>query len=432
MSTWFTSIIYQPEDRIVTDYEGYDQWCKDAEACGIDCHELIGWDKGGLERDYPEYVPEEKLGGREGFRKLLRSIDERGKKCLVFVNYNILDSCTEWYRKELNKYKHHDIYGNTPNWMAWGESTLLARKSINVRRHHLSSVVEPIIDTLEEYFLDLVRDGAHGFQIDKLCVGSTLDFNSLNKEKPDVALCEGLVKALADLYEKCREINPEFNMAAEAGQDRLIPYFSVYYRNSNSNKISPLRFVFPEWTSCQHIGVPYDYTGVNGAVLTGSVICVEPDAYQGSLNQPMWEKLGSYIKEIERIRNEIKEIIFTGKYYDTLGANVTWISSVNDKEKGKVMDIIGAEVMIPGGVNSSINENFGGLFYAVHSDLEDKVRAIVVINNGEKKAKYLWEFTHRPVKKAKLYSPFKSVRIVDVGTSLVIKPEGLHILVEER
>ena len=40
-------------------------------------------------------------------------------------------------------------------------------------------------------------------QIDKLCVGSTLDFNPLNTLPPDTALCEGLVQGVARLYEKC-------------------------------------------------------------------------------------------------------------------------------------------------------------------------------------------------------------------------------------
>ena len=86
---WFSSIIYQPEDKLIADYETYNTWCQDAEKYGIDCHEIIGWDKGGLERDYPDYVPEEKLGGKEGFQSLLQSIKSRNSKSLVFVNYNI-------------------------------------------------------------------------------------------------------------------------------------------------------------------------------------------------------------------------------------------------------------------------------------------------------------------------------------------------------
>ncbi|MCP4310948.1 MAG: hypothetical protein GY790_06765 [Bacteroidetes bacterium] len=36
----------------------YDKWMVDAQKYGIDCFELIGWDKGGLERDYPVYETE--------------------------------------------------------------------------------------------------------------------------------------------------------------------------------------------------------------------------------------------------------------------------------------------------------------------------------------------------------------------------------------
>ena len=111
-SSWFSSIIYQPEDRIVADYKTYDQWTKDAEEYGIKCHELIGWNKGGLERDYPEYYPEPKLGGWEGYRALLGSIKSRGTRCLTFVNYNILDSAGEEYRRDLKTYTRQDQFGS--------------------------------------------------------------------------------------------------------------------------------------------------------------------------------------------------------------------------------------------------------------------------------------------------------------------------------
>ena len=216
-SAWFTSIIYQPEDKVVADYETYDRWTKDAQKYGIDCFELIGWDKGGLERDYPVYQPEEKLGGRDGFRKLLKSIDSDGGKCLVFNNYNILDQNTEWYKNELYQFKQQDGFGQQNIWMGWGESTLMARKQLSVRYHVRSSVTPEFEKILSDQFLDLVRDGAHGFQMDKVCVGGALDFNPLNTMKPDVALFEGLVQAIHRLYEECRAVNPDFRMASEFG-----------------------------------------------------------------------------------------------------------------------------------------------------------------------------------------------------------------------
>lgn len=405
-SAWFSSIIYQPEDKIIADYNLYDQWCREAfDQAGIDCYELIGWDSGGLERNYPDYTPEEKLGGKDGFIKLLKDIDSSGGRCLVFVNYNVLDQNTDWYRSELYRYTHQDQFGKTPNWMGWGESTLIARTQLSVRRHVLSSVVPPMEKILEDHFLQIARDGAHGLQIDKLCVGSALDFNPLNQFKPDVALCEGLVQSVARVWQKCRQIDPDFCFASECSGDRFIPYIDVYYRSAGGTNISPLRYVFPEWTSAIHIGGGlFEFNGINGAVLTGAVICVEPQFYQGSLGHPHYRELARYLKEVERIRRELADIIFLGKYYDNLYA------TINLSGGGMPADLV----------------------YKTHGHYQTDRRAIVVANLSGQPYQYQWQFGHRDVQKAQLYTPFEPVREVLKGTPLEIKPEGLHILVESE
>ena len=399
---WFSSILHQPEDRIQTDYQGFAQWCREARQFGIDTCEVVGWDKGGLERDYPEYVPEDKLGGSAGFRKLLASINAAGGKCLVFVNYNFLDQNTDWYKRELHQYCQQDQFGKQPVY-GWGESTFLARKGVSVRRHVLASVIPPMERLLEEQFVQLVKDGAAGLQIDKINMGSTLDFNPLNTEKPDVAMCEGMVQAIARLLAKCRAINPEFCLAAEAVQDRLLPYVDVYYRNAEGSDIAPLRYVFPEWTACQHVADPYDCRGVNGAILTGAVICVEPFAYQGSLGHPLYAQLARYIQEVQRIREELADTIFLGTYYDTLEAEVTLIED-----------------------DAPANP----LQFRVHGHRETDRRAIVVANTTEQPADYRWRFAHREVRTAVLHVPFSATRTVAADDPLAIEGEALHVLVE--
>ncbi len=402
-SSWFSSIIYQPEDRIVTDFKGYNQWTRDAKKYGIGCYELLGWNKGGIDRDYPFYVPSKKLGGLKGFKNLLKSIKERGDHCLVFANYNMLDQNNNWYKEELHKYLAQDQFGNA-NWIGyWGESTLLARKGLSARHIARSSIVPGLEKILDDYLVQLVKDGAQGFQIDKVCVGSTLDFNPLNTAKPDVALCEGLVQAIGRLYKKCKSINPDFCMASEFGLDRLIPYFDIGYRNSAGYEISPLRYVFPEWTSCQHVSAPRDFKGVNGAILTGSVICVEPDSYQGTLDQPLYHDLAKYIQEVERIRKELTDIIFFGKYYDNLDAKVL---AVNKQQ-------------------SSV------LHYKVWGDLKTDQRAMVIANDSPDSVQYTWKFTNKNVKQVLLHEPFGKVITVNQGEPITIKGEGLNILVEK-
>ena len=404
-SSWFSSIIYQPEDRIVADFPTYDRWAKDAEEFGVKCDELIGWNKGGLERDYPEYYPEPKLGGWDAYKALLRSIKSRGSRCLTFVNYNILDSDGDEY-KSLKMYTRQDQFGGTPNWMAWGESTLIARLGLSVRRHLLAAVVPPLQDLLEKRFLQLVEAGADGFQIDKTVAGSTLDWNPLNTRKPDEALCEGLVEAIKSLLAKCRAVNPQFCIASESGLDRMIPYVDVYYRATSGSTISPLRYVFPEWTAVQHVSTPRDFRGINGAVLTGAVICVEPGSYQGTLADPLYRDLAMYLREIGRIRQELAPLIFLGNFYDNQGAQV---SAAEER---------------------SSNPRSPDVLFAVHGDITGKQRAIVVVNNSSTVRKYQWKFTHRQVETAKLHVPFEAVKAVASSDPLEIKGTGLHILVE--
>lgn len=401
-SAWFSSIIYQPEDRIIADYRKYDQWCRDAETYGIRCHELIGWNKGGLERDYPEYVPEEKLGGREGYRALQRSIKSRGSRCLTFVNYNVLDSSTDLYREKLHRYRQQDQFGNPSGRGAWGESTLIARKGLSVHQHVPASVTPELEKLLEGYYLELVKDGAQGFQIDKTNMSRGLDFNPLNPWKPDEALCEGMVKAVGAVYEKCRALDPEFCLASEHSQDRLIPYVDVAYRACAGYSIAPLRYVFPEWTAAQHIHTPRDFRGVNGAVLTGAVICVEPDLYQTSLANPLYRELAEYIREVGRIREHLADIVFLGKYLDEQGA----------------------EVVDRGGARAQ-----KALYFGVHAGARDGRKAIVVANDSPKPRTYAWRFTEGRVTQATLYAPFRQVRTVASGAALEIGGVGLHILV---
>lgn len=412
-SAWFTSILYQPEDKVIADFKTYGDWCRQAqELAGIDTFECIGWHSGGIERNYPEYSPEARLGGAEGWRAMLADVNARGGKCLAFANYNVMDQNTDWYKRELAQYTHQDGYGKTPNWMAWGESTLTARLALNVRRHVLASAVPGFDKVLEDRFVQVAKDGAAGLQLDKVCAGSALDFNPLNTLKPDVALCEGLVQSMKSLLEKCRAVNPDFCMASEAGQDRLIPFVDVFYRNAAGFDIAPLRYVFPEWTACQHVAAPYDFNGVNGAVATGAVICVEPGSYQDTLANPQYAALAAYIKEIGRIRAELADTVFLGNYYDNVGARV-----------------YDAKLDPAGGPPTYSQQT--SLVYRVHGNRETGRRAIVVANPTNTPRTYFWEFLTTPVEQVKVYEPFQPTRVVGRAEPLTIPAERVQILVAE-
>ena len=132
----------------------------------------------------------------------------------------------------------------------------------------------------------IAKDGADGLQIDKTVASALLDFNPLNTRKPDEAMTQGLVDGIERVYRKCKAVNPDFCLASEAVQDRLILYVDVFYRAAAGFSISPLRYAFPEWTACLHMGAARDFNTVNSAVMLGAVLCVEPQCYQAIARAP--------------------------------------------------------------------------------------------------------------------------------------------------
>jgi hypothetical protein len=395
---WFTSILKQPEDRVVGNYEDYVKWMKTASEYGIRTGELIGWDSGGLERNYPKYVPDKELGGWDGYENLIEEIHDLESRLLTFVNYHMLDSCTDEYHDRFHEFRNMDSFGNTENSWGWGESTLKAALRYDVRRHvRASPAIEEYQELLESYLLPLVRSGTDGFQIDKLVTGG-LDFNPRHDSDPDTVLNENLVRAVEQLYKQCQDINPEFALAGEASIDRFIPFIDVYYRGATPQNISPLRYAFPEWTSCVHCSSPYDYNAVNGALAFGAVLAVEPYQYTASMEEPGFTDLASYIKECLSLREEYKDRIFISDYLDDVGITIETESD--------------------------------DLIYKVHANYETDEKALVVANQGRESVDYKYQLTSAVKDELLLVQPFEDDRTVPAEGELTIPDEHVHILLE--
>jgi hypothetical protein len=281
-----------------------------------------------------------------------------------------------------------------------GRSTYPEEKSVS------RSGATPWIQLLEERFLKLVSAGAQGFQIDKLVVGSALDFNPLNTRPPDEALCEGLVDAVVRLVNKCREIDPEFSVAAEAQLDRYLSAIDILYRACRGYEITPLRIVFPECTAVQHIGSPGDYRGVNGAVLTGAVICLEPLRYQGDVGSPTFRRLDHYVQEVERLHGLLESRIFLSKFQDQHGVQLT-------RYEGQ-----------------SAASNVKPLYFGVHNEIATGKLTVVVANDSSQPVEFALRLSEMPESLLTKYVPFQEPIQTDQKARHRLEAYGLGIFAQ--
>jgi hypothetical protein len=358
--------------------------------------ELLGWDKGGIERDYPEYIPDERLGGWDAYRRVIERVAAADGNLLTFVNYQVLDACSPAYEQELHRFRRMDSFGQTENWMSWGESTLKASSGADSRRHVPASPAVPgFRELLDAYLVELVRAGSSGLQIDKLTVSGQLDFNPAHTRDPDVAMCEDLVQAIAGLLGQCRAIRPEVAFAGEAGSDRYVPLLDVFYRSATDRDISPLRYAFPEWTSCVHTGLALDRCSVNAAVMLGAVLVIEPLTYQAPLHDPRYAPALAYVTAVLALRRRFLDRIFLADYLD----------------RGDVrLSASGTEVD-----------------FRVHARTSDGARSVVVVNRARDARSY--ELAGLGDGQLWIHTPFAEP--VPFGGAAVIDGEGLHVLVSD-
>lgn len=70
----------------------------EAQAAGINTLFLLGWEKGGFARMWPDFEVADDMGGREMLQKGIDYIHSKGGKVILFLSYYLIDHQSEFYR----------------------------------------------------------------------------------------------------------------------------------------------------------------------------------------------------------------------------------------------------------------------------------------------------------------------------------------------
>ena len=324
-NAWQSIILANPEDVVVHRFSELPKLAADAKKYGITTFEIDGWDVGGIDRGYPQYRPNPRLGTPDEFRKALADMRAMGVHPLIFANIQFADTATPLFEKTLKKYAVDGRWA--PDWSVygWGEGTISGRIGLARSNMTLVSPSHPVFrKLLLDQFLDLIRDGAEGFQLDKTNVLAALDFNPLLPVSPDKSLVGGVLKTFEELLPKARAINPNFALASEIWTDRAFPFVDVSYLRLEDIDMNStaLLYTFPEWTATIFGESPGDFSPMNNGMRYGLVWDLAPRHYNDSVDEPHTRPLAGYVAELIRIRKQYADILFNGRFNDTLGASV--------------------------------------------------------------------------------------------------------------
>jgi hypothetical protein len=324
-NAWQSIILLNGEDVISHRFNELPQLAADAKKYGITTFEILGWDIGGIDRGYPQYQPDPRLGTPEEFRDALAKMRAMGVHPLIFTNIDVADTATPLFQNQLKQYAVDGQWA--PDWiiLGWGEGTISARAGLTPSNMTLVSPSHPEIRKMEmDEYLQLVRDGADGFQVDKSNGSYTLDFNRQLPVSPDKSLFAGIMETFKELLPAARAINPGFSLAGEVWSDRSLPYVDVSYMRMGAIDMgSPvLKYTFPEWTATIFATTPGDYNGMNNGMRYGLVWDMAPRHYTASADETLTQPLSRYVSELIRIRKQYADLLFLGRFNDTMGATV--------------------------------------------------------------------------------------------------------------
>ena len=98
-SGWLLCILKQQNGQIMWRYPDLPQLAKLADERGLDIIGLFGWAQGGHDHLYPDYIPDEQMGGRDALVQALKEIRKMGKRSIIYANGQLQErEVTEFWR----------------------------------------------------------------------------------------------------------------------------------------------------------------------------------------------------------------------------------------------------------------------------------------------------------------------------------------------
>ena len=367
------NIFKQQNGSLMWRYQDIDKLCDIAEKLNLNLIGLWGWARGGHDRLYPNYMPDNLMGGREELEKAIKRAQERGFKVICYSNGTIMDTSTDYY--VYNGRETAQLYEN-------------GRPHIEYYLKHTNST--PVVlaracpgsdlwrQTIMDIGLAAQSFGMDAFYIDQVGVRAPLMCYAEHHDHslPQEAFTEYRFKMMQDVRSKLQEKDPDFPTITEGTVDALLPYVDAFHGLGAGQRIMPngfpelFRYTFPESIIIQLNSSPATKrSDANFAAIYGlrhEIMCrYEPDVdylkygeiptmedyndyfinYPPDLNtitEASAEETTSYTHAIIQFENENSVFFRNGRFIDQegidySGSDILAKGFVNGKKMGVVV-----------------------------------------------------------------------------------------------
>lgn len=326
-SGWLRVILKQHHGECNWTFADIPRLYDEAEAAGMKTLFLLGWERGGFARRWPDYVVDERMGGEKLLKEGIDYVHQKGGKVLMFLSYSLLDHQSDYYL--------HENGQNCTVKSAWGEEVPFAetycgegtyRKIPNPPMPMYLSC--PGSDQWQQKMLlsaDACLDlGADGVLYDLGGLNPYFCYDKTHNHKKPSHACEQKADRFRELSEHVHARGEENIILMEHTVDIFNQHMDIVQSTNSGAKKNDLiemyRYTFPEIvpTNRESGQDESDYrNAVNRTALYGLRFDMTIYRCCGSLSDI--PRYAAYLKEINALRQQNADVLLRGRFVDEDG-----------------------------------------------------------------------------------------------------------------
>jgi hypothetical protein len=326
VNAWQQIQINSPEDDLRTRYSDLPRRAEEAAKNGVAAIQLVGWNRGGQDRDNPLFDVDPRLGTADELKNAIAAIEKIGVHVILFQKYIWADITTDWYKSELHNYSAVDPYGIPYQFRGYEYQTPEQLHFMNTRRFAPACMNDQRwIDLAAKQFRTTLDLGATGMLYDEVFHhgGAFYCFSANHGHHSPATFWPGDLKLGARFREMVRNSVGEdhFLFAGEDPYDLEEQYYTLSYFRIWPGNVPAERYAAPFRPMMIAINGFDDRESINRALMDRYIMSYEPFFFKGNLND--FGLTLNYGKKVDALRKRYKAYLWDAEFRDTVGAIVT-------------------------------------------------------------------------------------------------------------
>jgi hypothetical protein len=329
VDSWQNIIMLDPVGTVYYKYKDLLQVAKEAKKNGVGAIQIIGWNKGGLDRGTPFFDTDPRLGTKEEFKEVIGQIESSGMHVLLFCKFGSADATIPEFDSQIKKYTVKNFYGQRDMTGYYGYQTITGGGTAGTPLCLLSPEFRKIATGQVQKMIDL---GASGIQYDQLAPGGNC-YDTSHQHQFGESLAKGALLLANEFYAAAQNQNKNFVLIGEGPSDQMSQYYPLsYIRTSDyyywvGKHVPVWKYINPEMQFATGVIGADDREMINQCLTYGYIIGIEPYNFRGKLSDV--PQTMQYAKKAQELRKELKDYLWFGKFLDMKTAEVKLVSGAN-------------------------------------------------------------------------------------------------------